>query len=348
MSKSKGNVMDPLGAHRRVRRRRAALHAGRDGRAGPRHQALDQPRRGLPQLRDQAVERGALRRDERVRAPARTSIPSAVEGDASTAGSSARCERAAAAVTAGIEAYKFNEAAGAVYEFVWGTFCDWYLELTKPMLDRRRRGGQGRDARHRRLGARPDPEAAASVHAVHHRGAVGAHWSRTASERENLLCLDAVAGARRAGRRRGRRGDRLGRAARQRGPLGALGDERAGRRQDPAGAGRRRQGRARSAPSGTRTPSSGSRALDGIAFAKAAPKGAAQIVLGETTAALPLAGVIDMGAERARLEREIEKCAGRDRQDRRQARQRELRGQGAARGGGGEPRAQGRLRGDRC
>ena len=40
MSKTKGNVMDPLGDHRRVRRRRAALHAGRHGRAGPRHQAV--------------------------------------------------------------------------------------------------------------------------------------------------------------------------------------------------------------------------------------------------------------------------------------------------------------------
>ena len=35
------------------------------------------------------------------------------------------------------------------------------------------RGRQGRDPRDDRLGARPDPEAAASVHAVHHRGAVG-------------------------------------------------------------------------------------------------------------------------------------------------------------------------------
>ena len=52
--------------------------------------------------------------------------------------------------------------------------------------------------------------------------------------------------------------------------------------------------------------------LDAISFAKAPPKGSAQIVLGETTAALPLAGVIDMGAERARLEREIEQGAGRD------------------------------------
>ena len=71
MSKTKGNVMDPLEHDRPVRRRRAALHAGRHGRPGPRHQAVDQPRRGLSQLRHQAVERGALRRDERMRAQRR-------------------------------------------------------------------------------------------------------------------------------------------------------------------------------------------------------------------------------------------------------------------------------------
>ena len=30
--------------------------------------------------------------------------------------------------------YKFNEAASAIYQFTWGTFCDWYLEFTKPVL----------------------------------------------------------------------------------------------------------------------------------------------------------------------------------------------------------------------
>ena len=37
-------------------------------------------------------------------------------------------------VTAAIEAYKFNEAAAAAYRFVWNIFCDWYLELAKPVL----------------------------------------------------------------------------------------------------------------------------------------------------------------------------------------------------------------------
>ena len=37
-------------------------------------------------------------------------------------------------VTQGIVLYKFNEAAGAAYRFVWNVFCDWYLELAKPVL----------------------------------------------------------------------------------------------------------------------------------------------------------------------------------------------------------------------
>ena len=37
-------------------------------------------------------------------------------------------------VSAGIEAYKFNEAALSAYRFVWNVFCDWTLELAKPVL----------------------------------------------------------------------------------------------------------------------------------------------------------------------------------------------------------------------
>ena len=37
--------------------------------------------------------------------------------------------------TAAIEAYRFNEAADTIYAFIWNAYCDWYVELIKPQLD---------------------------------------------------------------------------------------------------------------------------------------------------------------------------------------------------------------------
>jgi valyl-tRNA synthetase len=45
----------------------------------------------------------------------------------------------AASVTAALDSYRFDEAASRLYHFVWGSFCDWYLEFTKPIV-------QGEDA----------------------------------------------------------------------------------------------------------------------------------------------------------------------------------------------------------
>ena len=67
----------------------------------------------------------------------------------------------AAAVTIALEGFRFDEAAHRLYHFVWGTFCDWYLEFTKPIL-------QGEDA-----GARAETQAttawvlAQTVHLLH-------------------------------------------------------------------------------------------------------------------------------------------------------------------------------------
>ncbi|MFO1074940.1 MAG: valine--tRNA ligase [Geminicoccaceae bacterium] len=47
--------------------------------------------------------------------------------------------KTAMAVTGALEAYRFNDAALGIYHFVWATFCDWYVELAKPLL-------QGEDA----------------------------------------------------------------------------------------------------------------------------------------------------------------------------------------------------------
>ena len=38
------------------------------------------------------------------------------------------------AVDAALEQYRFNDAANALYAFVWGVVCDWYVEFSKPLL----------------------------------------------------------------------------------------------------------------------------------------------------------------------------------------------------------------------
>jgi valyl-tRNA synthetase len=47
-----------------------------------------------------------------------------------------------AAVTLSLDTYRFDEAANRLYQFVWGTFCDWYIEFSKPILQ-----GEDRAAR---------------------------------------------------------------------------------------------------------------------------------------------------------------------------------------------------------
>jgi valyl-tRNA synthetase len=63
--------------------------------------------------------------------------------------------RSAAAVAQEIEAYRFDQAAGAAYRFTWHTFCDWYLEFAKPVL-------QGED------GAAKDETRATTAWALQH------------------------------------------------------------------------------------------------------------------------------------------------------------------------------------
>jgi valyl-tRNA synthetase len=37
-------------------------------------------------------------------------------------------------VTRALDAYRFDHAAQSIYEFIWNNYCDWYLELSKPVL----------------------------------------------------------------------------------------------------------------------------------------------------------------------------------------------------------------------
>lgn len=34
-----------------------------------------------------------------------------------------------------LEGYRFDTAADALYKFVWGQVCDWYVEFAKPLFD---------------------------------------------------------------------------------------------------------------------------------------------------------------------------------------------------------------------
>ncbi len=50
--------------------------------------------------------------------------------------------KAVANVTKAIEEFRFNEAANACYDFVWHKYCDWYIELAKPLF-----GGDNEEAK---------------------------------------------------------------------------------------------------------------------------------------------------------------------------------------------------------
>jgi valyl-tRNA synthetase len=213
-------------------------------------------------------------------------------------------ERAAQAVTAGIEGYRFNEAAGAIYEFVWGRYCDWYLELAKPVL---MGSDEGAKAETRACLAFVRDEILKLLHPFMP-FLTEELWANTA-KRDRLLALGAWPKL---------EGLADPKADEEIGWLITLISEIRSVRTEM------------NVPAGARIPlvvTSGDKAakervarheetikrlarLDTIAFAKAAPKGAALIVAGQTTAALPLEGVIDMGAERARLAKEIGKAEG--------------------------------------
>ena len=173
--------------------------------------------------------------------------------------------RATREVTEAIEAYRFNDAANGIYRFVWNVYCDWYLELAKPVLMGEEGAAKSETLRHGGLGARRNPETAASVHALHFRGIVGgdgqarrpagvdgmAAQVRRADvgrgrddgdhqpERRAAPAGPAGARYRRFQRSRRRSRDRLGGRSRHRDPFGARGNEHHPGDADAAGAGRR-------------------------------------------------------------------------------------------------------------
>ncbi|GLK69595.1 valine--tRNA ligase [Hansschlegelia plantiphila] len=216
--------------------------------------------------------------------------------------------RAAAETTAAIEAYRFNEAASAVYRFVWNVVCDWYVELAKPVLQGE---GQGDEAE----------ETRATLAFVLDQSAALLHpfmpfvteelWAARAGDapRERLLALsewpvlgdlddpDAEAEigwlVELVTELRSARAE-MGVPASATLPLVIVGADAATR------------GRAERAEA---TLARIAR-VSSVTFADQAPGGAIQLLVRGQVAALPLEGVVDIAAEKDRLAKERDKTLG--------------------------------------
>jgi valyl-tRNA synthetase len=132
MSKSKGNVVDPLGiiddygadALRFTLARGAAQ--GHDIRLSP--QTVENNRNFATKLWNAArfVEfNGAVRVAGFDPGGAKEALNRWIAHETA---------KAARAITAALTEHKFNDAAGEAYRFVWNVYCDWYVELSKPFL----------------------------------------------------------------------------------------------------------------------------------------------------------------------------------------------------------------------
>ena len=208
--------------------------------------------------------------------------------------------RVVAEVTEGIETYRFNEASGAAYRFVWNTFCDWYLELLKPVMN-----GEDEPAKaeSRACAAYVLDEIFKLLHPFmpfmteelwdHMSGDRGllchAPWPQPnfsdsdAADEINWL-VELVSGLRSAKAE-------MNVPPSATAPLVVVGasDETASwlLRHDPAV---KRLGR-----------------VDDIILEQDVPKGAAQVVIREATFCLPLGALIDLDAEKARIEKALSK-----------------------------------------
>ena len=129
-----------------VRNRCGALHAGLHGLARHRHRVQRGPHRRLPRLCQQDLERRALHLHEcgprrggwhhGRSAPRSAPCPRSRKTRRSKrAGSLPNCTRPQPRSIESLENYRFDDAASIIYQFFWGSFCDWYLEIVKLRLD---------------------------------------------------------------------------------------------------------------------------------------------------------------------------------------------------------------------
>ena len=308
MSKSKGNVIDPLelidayGADALRFTLSAMAAQGRDIKLSP--SRVEGYRNFATKLWNAArfAEINAcLPVKDFDPASAKQTINRWIAGDS---------ERALAAVTEAIEAYRFNEAAGAIYSFIWHKFCDWSLELIKPILA----GNDEAAAETRAMTAWVLDRALKLLHPFMPfvTEELWAKLAATDAPRDSLLIL--APWPKHLGLENAAADSEIGWVIRLISEVRSVRSEM-------------------NVPAGARVPLVVSGAsdetmarakrheetilrlarIDAMSFGKA-PAGAVQIVLDEATLALPLAGIIDVAAESKRLKREIDKVGSEIRQ----------------------------------
>ena len=132
MSKSKGNVIDPLAMVDQFGADALRLAVvrltgpGRDVKLGP--SIVETNRSFITKLWNAArfCEMNGIKADASF-TPDQATLPL-------TRWILAQASDAVADATAALEAYRFDEYGAACYRFVWNVFCDWFLELAKPAL----------------------------------------------------------------------------------------------------------------------------------------------------------------------------------------------------------------------
>jgi len=211
--------------------------------------------------------------------------------------------RAGRQVAGAIEAYRFNDAADANYRFIWNTYCDWYLELIKPLLSG---DDEAVKAETRLVAGWVFDEMLKTLHPFMP-FLTEELWEKLAESREGFLMgarWSEFDGAFENAEADAELGWVQSFISEVRGVRGTL-NVPAGAKPNLAIIGASEETRARLDRHGDVIRKRAR--LEEIALVDTLPEGAVSLVLGEATLGLQVADLIDLGEEKVRLGKEIEK-----------------------------------------